>query len=104
MVLLGANSPILRQEDKVQIVPIKELKDGARISEMCHASDEPIHVTKNGYADMVIMSSSAYDELARMANANRTATAIQEGIEAIQRGECQDAYEALSSIRGKYGI
>ena len=24
--------------------------------------------------------------------------------EAIQRGECQDAYEALSSIRGKYGI
>lgn len=88
----------------MQIVPIKELKDGARISEMCHASDEPIHVTKNGYADMVIMSSGAYDELARMAAANRTAAAIQEGIEAIRRGEASDAYEALGAIRSKYGI
>lgn len=88
----------------MQIIPIKELKDGARISEMCRAPNEPIHVTKNGYADMVIMSSEVYDELARLANANRTAAAIQEGIEAIQRGECQDAYEALGTIRDKYGI
>lgn len=88
----------------MQIVPIKELKDGARISEMCHASDEPIHVTKNGYADMVIMSSDAYDNLSRMADANRTAMAIREGIEAIHRGECLDAYEALVTIRDKYGI
>lgn len=70
-----------------------------KVSEMCHVSDEPIHVTKNGYADMVIMSSDAYDELARMANANRTVAAIQEGIEAIRRGKCQDAYEALNVIR-----
>ena len=88
----------------MQIIPIKELKDGAKISDMCHSSNEPIHVTKNGYADMVIMSSDAYDELSRAANANSTAAAIQEGIESIRNGECQDAFEALESIRDKYGI
>ena len=37
-----------------QIVPIKELKNTNRISQMCHESQEPIYVTKNGYGDMVI--------------------------------------------------
>lgn len=85
-------------------MPIRELKDGTRISEMRHAADEPIRITKNGRADMAIMSSLAYDELARSARANETAPAIRDGIDAIERGECGDAYEALDAIRGKYGI
>ena len=44
-----------------QIVPIKELKNTNRISQMCHESHEPIYVTKNGYGDMVIMSMEAYE-------------------------------------------
>ena len=55
----------------MQIVPIKELKDGAKISELCHSTSEPIHVTKNGYADMVIMSSDVYEALDAAANASR---------------------------------
>ena len=35
-----------------KIIPIKELKDTAKISEMCHENDGPIYVTKNGYGDM----------------------------------------------------
>lgn len=31
-----------------QIIPIKELKNTSEISDMCHASDEPIYITKNG--------------------------------------------------------
>lgn len=34
-----------------QIIPIKELKNTAEISDMCHKSEEPIYVTK---MDMVI--------------------------------------------------
>ena len=45
-----------------QIVAIKELKNTNRISQMCHESQEPIYVTKNGYGDMVIMSMEAYEE------------------------------------------
>lgn len=28
---------------------------------MCHRTDEPINVTKNGYGDMVIMSIESYE-------------------------------------------
>ena len=38
------------------IVPIKDLKNTAEISELCHTKDEPVFITKNGYGDMVIMS------------------------------------------------
>ena len=44
-----------------QIVPIKELKNTNRISQMCHASGEPIYVTKNGYGDLVVMSMETYE-------------------------------------------
>lgn len=38
-----------------QIIPIKELKNTSEISEMCHRTEEPIYITKNGYGDMVII-------------------------------------------------
>lgn len=44
-----------------QIIPIKELKNTAEISDMCHKSEGPIYVTKNGYGDMVIMSMENYE-------------------------------------------
>lgn len=39
-----------------RIIPIRDLKDTAAISQMCSESDEPVYITKNGYGDMVIMS------------------------------------------------
>ena len=39
-----------------RIIPIRDLRDTTKLSEMCNASNEPIFVTKNGYGDMVIMS------------------------------------------------
>ena len=44
-----------------QIIPIKELKNTAEISDMCHKSEEPIYVTKKGYGNMVIMSMENYE-------------------------------------------
>ena len=44
-----------------QIIPIKELKNTSEISDLCHKTDEPIFVTKNGYGDMVIMSIEKYE-------------------------------------------
>ena len=43
-----------------QIIPIKKLKNTSEISEMCHRTEEPIYITKNGYGDMVIMSMENY--------------------------------------------
>ena len=48
-----------------QIIPIKDLKNTSEISDMCHKSNEPIYITKNGYGDMVIMSMEIYENAMR---------------------------------------
>lgn len=88
----------------MQMVPVKDLKDTARISRLCHETGEPVHVTKNGCADMVIMSAEAFEALEADARAGRTVALVQEGIDAVARGDCRDAFEAVASLRGKYGL
>lgn len=46
-----------------QIRPITDLRNTTEISELCHAKNEPIFITKNGYGDLVIMSMEAYETL-----------------------------------------
>lgn len=88
----------------MQIVPVKDLKDTTRISRLCRESGEPVHVTKNGYPDMVIMSTETYEGLERAAKTGRIVSMVQEGIDAVERGECRDAVEAVASIRSRYGL
>lgn len=84
-----------------QIIPIKDLKNTSEISELCHMSDEPIFVTKNGYGDMVIMSMENYERSLKKAN-------MYEAIEAsemqIKEGKVKDARESLTSLSKKYGL
>ncbi len=47
-----------------QIRPITDLRNTNEISELCHARQEPIFITKNGYGDLVIMSMDTYESLA----------------------------------------
>ena len=88
----------------MQMVPVKELKDASRISRLCHESGEPIHVTKNGYADMVIMSAEVFEAMEAQSRLGRTVELVQEGIQAVSRGECRDAFEAVATLRDKYGL
>ena len=88
----------------MQIVPVKDLKDTTRISRLCRESGEPVHVTKNGYPDMVILSTETYEGLERAAKTGRIVSMVQEGIDAVERGECRDAAEAVASIRSRYGL
>ncbi len=46
-----------------QIRPITDLRNTTEIAELCHAKDEPIFITKNGYGDLVIMSMETYEAL-----------------------------------------
>lgn len=86
------------------IIPIKELKDSAKISSLCHSTNEPVYITKNGYSDLVIMSAEAYDHLERAARSGETLYHIRAGVAAAESGECRNAREALSEVRAKYGI
>ena len=84
-----------------RIIPIKDLKNTAAISQMCSESNEPIYITKNGYGDMVLMSMKAYEEKLWLADvyAKMAEAELQQ-----QNGEEMYAREALSALREKYHV
>lgn len=84
-----------------QIIPIRDLKDTAKISQMCSESKEPIYITKNGYGDMVIMSMRTYEERLGMADIYAK---LAEAEEDVRAGRIFDAASSLSDIRAKYNV
>lgn len=84
-----------------QIIPIKELKNTSEISELCHKTDEPIYITKNGYGDMVIMSMEIYETAMKQLNMYRE---LELSEQQIIEERTTDARSALSSMREKYGL
>lgn len=84
------------------IMPIKELRNTNEISNLAHREQEPIFITKNGYSDLVVMSSELYDRFTSM---NRIDRAIYESEKEMQEGgaaiELDDAFEVLN--RKYYG-
>ena len=84
-----------------QIIPIKDLKNTAEISSLCHQSNEPVFITKNGYGDMVIMSMEAYEREFFLLNVQRKMREAQEDIAA---GKVEDAASSLQRIREEYGM
>jgi prevent-host-death family protein len=84
-----------------QIIPIRDLKNTSEISEICHNSNEPIFITKNGYGDMVIMSMEAYEKAMYM---NDIYNKLQAAEKSVADGNVMDGFESLKNIREKYGL
>ncbi len=84
-----------------QIIPIRDLKNTSEISEMCHKSDEPIYITKNGYGDMVIMSIERYERAMRQLSMYQS---IEISEKQLENAQVKDAKAALSEMREKYGL
>ena len=84
-----------------RIIPIRDLKDTAAISQMCSESAEPIYITKNGYGDMVIMSMQAYEEKMHLLDADEKLSAAEEEVNA---GKVTDAHTALNELRARHGL
>ena len=57
------------------IIPIRDLRKTSEISKLAHQKQEPIFITKNGYSDLVVMSSELYEKFVRI---NRIDQAIFE--------------------------
>ena len=83
------------------IIPIKDLKDTSRVSELCHRTDEPIYVTKNGYGDMVLMSMDLFETMRRKWDVYSD---IELSEAQIRQGKTKDAGKALAEVRAKYGL
>ena len=47
------------------IRPCADLRNNYNeISKLCHQTDKPIYITKNGYNDLVLLSNESYEKLA----------------------------------------
>ena len=83
-----------------QIRPITDLRNTTEISDLCHAKDEPIFITKNGYGDLVVMSIEAYEEIVSTAIVDKAIGEAER--EYAQGGTLLDARDVLSSLRRKH--
>ena len=87
--------------DIPKVIPINELKNTSKISQICKDTNEPIIVTKNGYSDMVIMSVQSYEKKLEEV---RIAAILNESIERLEKGEPTiDGEEFFAMLRKKYG-
>lgn len=84
-----------------QISPIRDLKNTSEISQKCHAFNEPIFVTKNGYVDMVIMSMKMYEEKMPMLDIY---SKLAEAENQLAEGKVLDGDTSVKSLREKYNI
>lgn len=82
------------------IIPIRDLKNTAEISERCKTLNEPIFVTKNGYGDMVVMSIEVYTRTMAQLDLYRE---LKVGVDELQNGApTVDAFEFLGELKQKY--
>ena len=84
-----------------RIIPIRDLKDTAAISQMCNESTDPIYITKNGYGDMVIMSMKAYEEKLWLLDVYAK---LAEAEAELKDGKTVDARSALKELRATHGL
>lgn len=82
------------------ILPIKDLRKTSEISDIAHQTQEPIFITKNGYSDLVVMSSELYDKFTKM---NRIDQAIFESEKELEEtGVSIDLDQAFEKLNKKY--
>lgn len=84
-----------------RIIPIKDLKNTSEISDMCHKSEEPVYITKNGYGDMVIMSMEIYENVMHRLSVYSN---VEISEQQIVSGQIKNARKALAEKRTKYGL
>ncbi len=81
-------------------MPIKDLRNTTEISDIAHKEQQPIFITKNGYSDLVVMSSELHDKFARI---NRIDQSIYESEQEIKNGaEAVNAKSVFAELEKKH--
>ena len=77
-----------------------DLRNTTEISNLAHREQEPIFITKDGYSDLVVMSSELYDKFAKI---HRIDQAIDESEQEILSGaEAVDADTVFVELERKH--
>lgn len=83
------------------IVPVRDLKDTNKISELCNREKRPVFITKNGYGDMVIMSMAYYEETM---GRNAVYAKLEEARADVAAGRVKSLNKAIAKQRAKLNV
>ena len=83
------------------IVPVRDLKDTNKMSELCSRENRPIFITKNGYGDMVIMSMAYYEQAM---GRNAVYAKLEEARADVMAGRTRSFRKAVSKQRAKFNV
>jgi prevent-host-death family protein len=83
------------------IRPLTDLRNSTSdIAALAHSEREPVFITKNGYADLVVMSYQTYeDSLARLEVYDKLAKSQAD----VEAGRLRPLSEAFKKYKAKYG-
>jgi prevent-host-death family protein len=81
-----------------KIIPSSDLRNRYNeVSLMCHETNEPVYITKNGAGDLAVMSIEAYE---KMVDKYELYNAIEKGLKSIEEGKLYAAEEVFNEIYG----
>ena len=83
------------------IVPVRDLKDTNKISELCNREKRPVFITKNGYGDMVIMSMAYYEEAI---GRNEVYAKLEEARADVAAGRVKPLSKVVAKQRAKFNV
>ena len=73
----------------------------SEISAYCHATNEPVFITRNGQGDLAVMSIAQYDQLLEKVNLY---SKLAEGLKDIKEGRVDSFDSAMTDIRKELGV
>lgn len=79
-------------------------RNAAQFAEQLKKSHQPLILTIDGRAELVVLDAETYQEMLVKAEYAENVQAIREGVESFERGEGRPAREALEELAQKYGI
>lgn len=78
------------------IRPSSDLRNNYNeISTICHETQKPVYITKNGAGDLAVMSIEAYEKLI---DAFELYVELEKGLDDVRNGRTQSAEEVFEEI------
>lgn len=85
-------------------VPVRDLKDTAKICKTVREAPDAVIVTRNGYAEMVLVKPEDYDAMRRAQGMQEIYDAVAAAEERMDNGQYSDMGEDLERLRERYGL
>jgi prevent-host-death family protein len=79
-------------------------RDTTRFLERLRERKEPIVLTINGKAELVVQDAASYQEMQDRIERLETIAAVKEGLEDVATGRTRPARKALEQLARKHGI